>query len=97
MLGFKRRIFEGLITEIQGDFAKIGLIDKEGGKSWLEISINDLENSKIICKPGCIFSFILITLFKWEKVFMFPIKRKVLSKEDFDLLIKFYKDKYGNV
>ncbi len=89
--------FEGFITSIKKDIAFATLIDKDGGKSYVEIELKELKENNIECRAGTIFSFILSRKNKLEEVKIDPIKGTPITKKEFDKLQKYYEEKYREV
>ena len=90
-------LFEGLIDEVEDGIAFVTLIDNKGDDSYIEVPCEDLQENKIECNPGNLFSFVFKKRNNWEAVELKPIKRPVITQEELDDLDKYYGDKYGDV
>lgn len=99
MFGFNKEKFEGFITKIKNDWASVTVIDEKQKKSYMSVPVEDLRNRKIECKAGVIFSIVLVSRpwLKRDLRVFYRIKRKPMSQEELDALLKHYEDEYGDV
>lgn len=98
MFGYSKDKFGCFITNIEDDIASITLCDKDGGKSYMDIPIDDLEASGVVCVTGKIFRLIVTQLIGWQKISLIPItKTKKFSLEEIRKLRDYYEEKYGDV
>ena len=100
MLGIKTEKFVGIIDRVEKPTAYVQLSDKIGDKSYMEIPIEDLEESGILCKAGVVFRLIFKRWRGWEKIVMSPVAKKNLTVKDLKDLneqIKEWQTKYKDV
>lgn len=89
--------FEGLITDIEDNVAFVTLVGESESESYMEIPCGDLQKYEIECKEGIIFSLLLKHRGDWEKVEFARTERPPMMKSEFDDLLKYYEEKYGDV
>ncbi len=87
--------FEGFITSIGEGMAYATLIDDKGEKSYINVKLDELKANNVECKAGTIFLFFLNE--DEDSVEIKPIERTHISTEEFDALLKYYEDRYGDV
>lgn len=98
MLGYSKEKFGCFITSIEDDIASVTLCDHDGEKSYMDIPIDDLKDSGVMCETGKIFRLIATQLIGWQKISFIPItKTNKFSLEEVRRLRKYYEEKYGDV
>lgn len=99
MFGFNKEKFEGFITEIKNDWASVTVIDSKHEKSYMSVPVEDFKRRKIECKAGVIFSIVLVSKpwYRGSLCVFSRIKQKHMSKDEFDKMMKYYEDEYGDV
>ncbi len=89
--------FEGLIQRIENDIAYIEVVDEKGKVSYLEFPVSELKKNEIEIKIGIIFSIVLEERNGKEEISIFPLEAEVLTVEEYEKLLKYYEDNYGDV
>ena len=67
MLGYSKDKFGCWISGTDPNIAYVTLCDKEGEKSYMEISVKELKDNNIVCEIGSIFCITIRSFLNGKK------------------------------